>query len=85
MWSLEDPACRPAAAPLLLPLEELQQALQISVARRGVLLLEPGCEKRDTAECLGIAAHEGMFEKHDLFVRRVSVHRMGGNQLRCRP
>jgi len=78
---LQHPALRAGAAPLLLPLEELQQALQVDVARPGSVVLEPERETRNIAEGLRGAADEGVLEEHDVLVGGVGVHGMGGDQV----
>ena len=58
MGRLQDPVCRGLPALLLLPLQELQQPLQISVAGGLILLIEPGGELGHVYEGFGIGRIE---------------------------
>ena len=70
---LQDPTLRRPPGSFLLPLQELQHLLQVTVGGAQVLAREPGDIAWGVHERLGHPALEGVLAEHDLFIGSFGV------------
>jgi hypothetical protein len=80
--SFQDPSAAAFSALLLLPLKELEHAVEVVVGGLKILIVEPGSVVREIAGGLGDMGQKRIRKKYDLLFGLVGVGGVDGKEFR---